>query len=105
MGKPAGSLRLRQEKKKNESKEERRHAHLAMTAGSSVRGGAGEGMLEDEEEHVARIVLQEEWDELEGEDELEGWGEDALEEGGEVALEVEGGAMLEGEGEDAGGPE
>ena len=38
-------------------------------------------MLEDEEEHVARIVLQEEWDELEGEDELEGGGEDALEEG------------------------
>ena len=50
-------------------------------------------MLEDEEEHVARIVLQEEWDELEGEDELEGGGEDALEEGGEVALEVEGGAV------------
>ena len=63
-----------------------------MTAGSSGRGGAGEGTLEDEEEHVARIVLQEEWDELEGEDELEGGGEDALEEGGEVALEVEGGA-------------
>ena len=53
--------------------------HLAMTAGSSGRGGALEG--EDDSE------LEE--------------GEDELEEG----LEVEGGAMLEGEGEDAGGPE
>ena len=82
-----------------------------MTAGSSGRGGAGEGVLEDEDELEteeeleveAEVEHDEEGDELEGDHKLEGV--DALEEGGEDAFEAERGAMLEGEGEDAGGPE
>ena len=83
------------------------HTHQAMTAGSSGRGGAGEGALEDEEElEPARgRELEEEGDELEGEGGLEGEGKDALEEVGEVALDAEGGAMFEGEGKGACGPE
>ena len=63
--------------------------HQAMTAGSSGRGGAGEGALEGK---------------VEANLELGGQGA-PLEEVGEVALEVEGGAMLEGEEEDADAPE
>ena len=65
--------------------------HLAMPAGSSGRGGAGNGALEGKDE------LEE------GDHELEGV--DTLEEVGEVALEAGVGVMLEGGGEDVGGPE
>lgn len=66
--------------------------HRAMTAGSSGRGGAGEGALEDEEELQAEVGLEEEGDELEGEGELEGEDKGALEDVGEGALEAERGA-------------
>ena len=87
--------------------EQKGSTHRAMTAGSSGRGGAGEGALEDEEELEpdAEVGFGEEGDELEGEGGLEGEDEDALEEVGEVALEAEGRAMLEGEGKGACGPE
>ena len=51
--------------------------HLAMTAGSSGRGGSGEGALEDDElELEAEDELADE-EELEGEGKLEGEDDDA----------------------------
>ena len=81
--------------------EQKGSTHLAMTAGSSGRGGAGEGVLEGEDE------LEDE-DELETEEELELEAEVELDEEGdeqEGDHKLEGVDALEEGGEDAGGPE
>ena len=64
--------------------EQKGSTHLAMTAASSGRGGAGEGALEDglelekgDHELEDEVGLEEEGDELEGEGDLEGDDDDA----------------------------
>ena len=74
--------------------EQKGSTHLAMTAASSGRGGAGEGVLENDELE-AEVELE---DQLEPEDELELEAEFGLEEEGD---ELEGEGELEGEDDDA----